>query len=383
MPRCALPLNADRTFLDVIIRQIQTLNTQYKVNVPLVLMNSVHNNDAVLKIVSSYKNNNVNIYNFVQSCYPRLSEVTWSVVAKKPMKNEGLENYYPPGSGDVFESFHKSGLLEKFISEGKEYVFISNVENLGATLFWDKHPVLPQVFTDALDFIVEVTERKSTDHRGGILVHDQTAGRPYILQLSQIPKNKRFHFSPKTFTSWNTNNIWVNMKALLEVLKGPGLNLPVSKNIKNGFIQLETYAGSAISDFKKSVALVVPRTRYREVKTTANLFCLQSNLFTLASTSILEPNAIRLSQGFDELPIVRFDTEHFGSYNEYKRRFPQLPNILELEHLNVAGDVTFGMRVKLMGTVIIVAEDGKTIHIPDGSVLENCVVTGELQVLDH
>jgi len=174
------------------------------------------------------------------------------------------------------------------------------------------------------------------------------------------------------------------MGALAELIKNTGLHLPVSKNIKNEFIQFETYAGSAIKDFKKSAALVVPRTRYREVKTTANLFCLQSShLFTLSEGSFLTPNESRAAQGFEELPIVRFDTENFGVIEDYKKRFPYIPNISELEHLNVAGDVTFGLNVKLLGTAIIVAEDGKSIRIPDGAILENCVVSGELQIVDH
>ena len=43
-------------------------------------------------------------------------------------------SWYPPGHGDVYESFKRSGLLEKFIKEGKELVFISNIDNLGATI---------------------------------------------------------------------------------------------------------------------------------------------------------------------------------------------------------------------------------------------------------
>jgi len=347
-------------------------------------MNSAHTHNLVLKLLDSYQNTSVKIYTFLQSCYPRLDTVTWSVAAKKPVTEGGTENWYPPGSGDVFESFHKSGLLEQFIKQGKEYVFISNVENLGAIVGRDNYRVLNEVKSTRMDFFLEVTERKANDFRGGILVHDQTANKPYVVQMSQIPKNKRFIFSPKVFTYWNTNNIWVNMEALAELIKKTGLHLPVSKNIKNEFIQFETYAGSAIKDFKKSAALVVPRTRYREVKTTANLFCLQSShLFTLSEGSFLTPNVTRASQGFEELPIVRFDTEHFGSIDDYKKRFPYIPNISELEHLNVAGDVTFGFNVKLLGTVIIVAEDGKSIRIPDGAVLENCVVSGELQVVDH
>jgi UTP--glucose-1-phosphate uridylyltransferase len=41
---------------------------------------------------------------------------------------------YPPGHGDVFRSFANSGLVDQLIKDGKEYVFISNVDNLGATV---------------------------------------------------------------------------------------------------------------------------------------------------------------------------------------------------------------------------------------------------------
>jgi UTP--glucose-1-phosphate uridylyltransferase len=51
--------------------------------------------------------------------------------------------------------------------------------------------------------------------------------------------------------------------------------------------------------------------------------------------------------------------------------------------LTVSGDVTFGSNVALAGTVIIVANHGSRIDIPDGAVLENKVVSGNLRILDH
>ena len=47
------------------------------------------------------------------------------------------------------------------------------------------------------------------------------------------------------------------------------------------------------------------------------------------------------------------------------------------------GDVSFGRNVVLKGTVIIVANEGNKIEIPDGSVLENKLVTGNLAIIDH
>jgi len=45
-----------------------------------------------------------------------------------------LLSWYPPGHGNIFKSLSSCGLLKKFIEEGKEYVFISNMDNLGATV---------------------------------------------------------------------------------------------------------------------------------------------------------------------------------------------------------------------------------------------------------
>lgn len=68
--------------------------------------------------------------------------------------------------------------------------------------------------------------------------------------------------------------------------------------------------------------------------------------------------------------------------SDFSSRFESMPDILELESLTVSGSVRFGKRCKLSGTVIIVAQPGASIDIPAGSRLENCVVTGNLHVLD-
>jgi UTP--glucose-1-phosphate uridylyltransferase len=69
---------------------------------------------------------------------------------------------------------------------------------------------------------------------------------------------------------------------------------------------------------------------------------------------------------------------------DFLMRIPHgVPNIIELDHLTVAGDVTFGTNVTLKGTVIIVSNEGSIIMIPDGTVLKDKVVTGNLRILDH
>jgi hypothetical protein len=47
----------------------------------------------------------------------------------------------------------------------------------------------------------------------------------------------------------------------------------------------------------------------------------------------------------------------------------------------VTGDVNFGRNVTLRGTVIIVANEGQRIDIPDGCILENRLLSGNLNMI--
>ncbi len=69
--------------------------------------------------------------------------------------------------------------------------------------------------------------------------------------------------------------------------------------------------------------------------------------------------------------------------SEFLNRFASIPDIIELDHLTVSGNVTFGKGVVLKGTVIIIANQGDRIDIPPGAILENKIVSGNLRILDH
>jgi len=87
-------------------------------------------------------------------------------------------------------------------------------------------------------------------------------------------------------------------------------------------------------------------------------------------------------RAFTSVPLVKLGDE-FKKVSDFLRRFQNTPDLLELDHLTVSGDVTFGADVVLKGTVIIVANHGSRIDIPSGSNLENKVITGHLRILDH
>ena len=153
----------------------------------------------------------------------------------------------------------------------------------------------------------------------------------------------------------------------------------------------------------------VPRSRFLPVKTCQDLLLIMSNLYTLTNGTLsMSPDRM-----FQTTPLIKLGALHFqkvGStilrnnckimnktsiclpilliiinfqVKEFLSRFSSIPDILELDHLTVSGDVTFGKRVSLKGTVIIIANHGDRIDIPDGAILENKIVSGNLRILDH
>ncbi|KAH8028732.1 hypothetical protein HPB51_018214 [Rhipicephalus microplus] len=132
-PKSVIPVRNDLTFLDMTVQQIEYLNKTYNANMPLVLMNSFNTDDDTSKVLRKYKGFKVKIYTFLQSRYPRINKETlMPIVTSMSMPCD--EGFYPPGHGDFYASFCQSGLMDHFLTEGREYCFISNIDNLGATV---------------------------------------------------------------------------------------------------------------------------------------------------------------------------------------------------------------------------------------------------------
>ena len=144
-------------------------------------------------------------------------------------------------------------------------------------------------------------------------------------------------------------------------------------------MQLETAAGAAIKHFSSALPLRVPRSRFNPVKMTSDLFIVQSNIYNIKHGSLVMNKERKITN----IPLVKFGPE-LKTVANYAKHFEfGPPDVLELEHLTVSGDVHFGVGVVLKGTVIIVANDGGRIDIPPGAVLNNVVVSGSLKIVEH
>lgn len=246
-----------------------------------------------------------------------------------------------------------------------------------------QHLLKPAEGVTPCDFMMELTDKTRSDVKGGTLIHYED--KLHLLEIAQVPRDHVDEFKSITrFKVFNTNNLWVNLKAINVLVTEQRLDSDVIANRKTvdggiNVIQLETAAGAAIKNFRGAVGVNVPRTRFLPVKKSSDLLVAMSNLFMLHNGTLrLNP-----ARSYPALPLVKLGDQHFMKVSEFLSRFDNIPDLLELDHLTVSGDVTFGKNVSLKGTVIIIANHGDRIDIPSCACLENKIVSGNLRILDH
>ncbi|KAL1953933.1 hypothetical protein VTO42DRAFT_2011 [Malbranchea cinnamomea] len=381
-PKSVIEVREGMSFLDLSVRQIEYLNRTYDVNVPLVLMNSFNTDDDTQSIIKKYEGHNIDIITFNQSRYPRI--LRDSLLPAPKSYDSPISDWYPPGHGDVFESLYNSGTLDKLLERGVEIVFLSNADNLGAVV---DLKILQHMVETNSEYVMELTDKTKADVKGGTIIDYD--GNVRLLEIAQVPKEHVNEFkSIKKFKYFNTNNIWMNLRAIKRVVEENTLEMEIIPNLKSipadkkgeadiSIIQLETAVGAAIRHFHNSHGVNVPRRRFLPVKTCSDLMLVKSDLYTLKHGQlIMDPNR------FGPAPLIKLGSD-FKKVSDFQARIPSIPRILELDHLTISGKVNLGRGVTLKGTVIIVATEGSTIDIPPGSILENVVVQGSLRLLEH
>lgn len=235
-----------------------------------------------------------------------------------------------------------------------------------------------------MQFALEYTARTSNDRAGGVLVRTKS-GRIECLELSQVPEGELPHFSSLSFSAFNTNNMWMHLPSVIEMVERRELSLRpsvISREFRpnQDVVQLEMPISAIQGCYQEeTLALAVPRKRWRVVKTTADLLMVRS-------PGLLKLHKGRLVVGperrIHDLPSIKWGSS-FRSIKDLEMRIPFPPNLLELIHLTVEGDVRFGRNITLIGTVILIATPGETLRIPDGAILRDNIVIGSLNLTQH
>jgi UTP--glucose-1-phosphate uridylyltransferase len=366
-----LEVKDGHTFLDVIARQILQLREDHGARIPLLLMNSFATREDTLAALASYPDLQVEDLplDFLQGRVPKLladggGPADWPA-------DPALE-WAPPGHGDVFASLAATGLLAELLERGYEYLFLSNSDNLGATL---EPRVLGWMASEGLPFVSEVVDRTESDRKGGHLARRRSDGGLLLRETAQVPDEDQDAFEDIEIHSYfNANNIWVSLRALDEMLRAGGgvLELPMIVNRKTvdprdssspEVVQLETAMGAAIGAFKGAGAVHVPRERFVPVKKTSDLLVVRSDAYRLG-----EDWSVRLAPERDgRPPYVELDSDYYKLLGDFDERFAAgPPSLAGCTRLEVEGDVSFGRDVVVRGSVRVQGPR----RIEDGTLLE-------------
>lgn len=361
-----LPVRGDDTFLDLIVRQVLAWRETTS-DVRFLLMNSFSTSADTRAALAKYPElGHPDDLELLQNKVPKidaetLDPVEWALDPK-------LE-WCPPGHGDLYAVLAGSGIIDELLSHGVRYLFVSNSDNLGATL----DPALLAWFAESgKAFAMEVTARTPSDRKGGHLaVRD---GHLILRESAQCPEDDLEAFQNiERHRYFNTNNLWLRLDRLRDALAESGgfLPLPVIQNRKTvdprdktstAVVQLETAMGAAIECFPDSAAISVPRSRFAPVKTTGDLLALRSNAY-----EILPDGRAQLAAARGGVP-PRIELD--GNYKLVDQLDVATPDgapaLVDCEELVVEGPIRFAPGVEIVGRVSLKNGSGESVTLPAG-----------------
>jgi UTP--glucose-1-phosphate uridylyltransferase len=190
-----------KTFLELRLMENAALSRLAGRPVPLWLMTS-DATDAPIKEALARHGAPPHVKTFVQGLSLRLTPD-----GALFRDDRGEPSSHATGHGDLVSAVRRSGLLEAFRKEGGKTVWITNLDNLGATV---DAAILGAFVRSRAKVMVEVCDKVAGD-KGGIPVHAE--GRLQVLEEFRLPRG----FDATTVPVFNTNTFLVESHALATV----------------------------------------------------------------------------------------------------------------------------------------------------------------------
>ena len=375
-----LPVRSGDTFLDLIAQQILHLRETHGQSLRFLLMSSFATQADTAAALSPYaKLGQADTLQFIQSRVPKIDAETLAPAASP---NQPDLAWCPPGHGDLYPALLGSGHLDRLLDAGVRYAFVSNSDNLGATLDLD---LLHYFAQSDQAFLMEVTRRTAADRKGGHLAVDRETGHFLLRESAQCADADTASFQDiERHRYFNTNNLWLRLDLIKQTLdENDGLlPLPIISNGKNldprdkastKVIQLEAAMGAAIGTLKNTGAIAVDRSRFAPVKTTEDLFALRSDAYRVTSDHRLELHPDRKGTP----PNVVLDSAHYKLVDQLDASIPNgVPSLLACSQVEIQGPVVFESGVTLKGKVIIENKTTDRLTVPAGTYTDETIALG-------
>lgn len=364
------------SFLDIIARQTLAARARYAQPIPLIFMNSFNTDADTREVLARYPALRGELpETMLQHKVPKVLQES---LAPAEWPADPQLEWCPPGHGEVYITLATSGLLARLLERGYHYLFLSNADNLGATL---DLALLGYVAQHEVPFLMEVAGRTEADKKGGHLARLRGSGQLTLREVAQCPESDLGAFQDVSrHRYFNTNNIWVDLRRVQAALDEHQnvIKLPMIRNGKTldprdprspKVYQLETAMGAAIEIFPGAEAVEVPRSRFVPVKTCSDLLALRSDAYVLDAEARLQRNPERTVGDL----VISLDPAHYKLIDAFEARFPAPPSLVGCTHLTVEGDVRFAPGSVFRGQVRVVNRAATQRELPPSTLADETV----------
>ena len=191
--KAAVPVTQGKTFLGLKVADVAHL----RMPVPIYVMTSFATHDRIDQQIRDEKLIGV-------ETFPQLVSVRLTPGGELFHEEDGSLSPYATGHGDLTFALRASGLLAKFRAAGGKILFMSNVDNLGATL---EPAIIGAHLASGAAITAEVVRKEKGDKGGAPARLD---GVPQIIEAFRFPPA----FEQDSIPLFNTNTFVFDAKAI-------------------------------------------------------------------------------------------------------------------------------------------------------------------------
>jgi UTP--glucose-1-phosphate uridylyltransferase len=198
--KAAVPVVGNRTFLDLKHADVRQLSAQLGVPITTYVMTSFATHDRIVQQVREEKLE-TDATKIV--CFPQLVSLRLTPSGEL-FHEDGGPSPYATGHGDLTFALRGSGVLGRFRRAGGKLLYMSNVDNLGATL---DPAVIGAHIAGGAKITAEVV-RKDPGDKGGAPA--RVDGVPQIIEAFRFPPS----FDQNSIPLFNTNSFVFDAEAI-------------------------------------------------------------------------------------------------------------------------------------------------------------------------
>jgi UTP--glucose-1-phosphate uridylyltransferase len=186
------------SFLDLKLADVRATATKAGVRIPMYLMTSFATDDEVTRLASVASSERLAVETFAQYVSIRLTP------SGDVFLEDGKPSLYAPGHGDLTFALRRSGVLSRFRAAGGRTLFMSNVDNVAATL---DPAVIGAHLESGAAITVELAPKEKGDKGGAPARVD---GRLQIVESFRFPSD----FDQDRIDVFNTNTFVFDAAAI-------------------------------------------------------------------------------------------------------------------------------------------------------------------------